>query len=81
MTSVGSDSHASAGPGAHIVRMANQIAVAFLSAADPETATFEHIRSFWDPRMRVQLRRALAEDGAGLHPIARAAAERLERGR
>ena len=80
MTSVGSDSHASAGPGAHIVRMANQIAVAFLSAADPETATFEHIRSFWDPRMRAAILAHLAAGGAGLDPLARAAVERLSEG-
>ena len=72
-----SDGHATAAPHAHIVRMANQIAVALLTAHDPEAATAEHIESFWDLRMRAQLRAALAEGGAGLHPIARAAAQRL----
>ena len=71
------DGHATAAPHGHIVRMANQIAVALLTTDDPEAATAEHIESFWDPRMRAQLRAALAEGGAGLHPIARAAAERL----
>lgn len=71
------DGHATATPHAHIVRMANQIAVALSTAHDPEAATAEHIASFWDPRMRAQLRAALAEGVAGLHPIARAAAQRL----
>lgn len=62
---------------APIVRMANQIAVAFLADEDPAAATAEHIKTFWDPRMRAQLRAALA-GGDGLHAVARTAALRLE---
>lgn len=63
---------------APIVRMANQIAVAFASDEDPAAATAEHITAFWDPRMRAQLRAAMAAGGEGLHRVARAAALRLE---
>lgn len=63
---------------ASIVRMANQIAVAFAAAPDPAAATAEHIASFWDPRMRAQLRAAAAEEKSGLHPAALAAARRLD---
>lgn len=60
-----------------IVRMANQIAVAFLADEDPAAATADHIKTFWDPRMRAHLRAALA-GGDGLHAVARTAALRLE---
>ena len=77
MTSGASDAHAPAGGNDHIVRMANQIAVALLSVDDPEAATVEHIRSFWDPRMRRQLQSVLDAGGHGLEPVAREAAMRL----
>ena len=62
-----------------IVRMANQIAVAFLADEDPAAATAEHIKTFWDPRMRTQLRTALAEHAGELHPVAQIAARRVDR--
>ncbi len=37
-------------------------------------ATAEHIRLFWDPRMKAAI---LADDRAALSPIARAAVERI----
>ena len=37
-------------------------------------ATAEHIRLFWDPRMKAAI---LADDRAALTPIARAAVERI----
>ncbi|MGD9509258.1 MAG: formate dehydrogenase subunit delta [Geminicoccaceae bacterium] len=61
-----------------VVRMANQIAAAFAAEADPIAATAAHIAAFWDPRMRAQLCAAVAEDTAGLLPVALAAARRLE---
>lgn len=70
--------HPAADPHAAILRMANQIAVAFAAEADPVAATAEHIASFWDPRMRAQLRSALAENEAGLDPVAREAARRVD---
>ena len=39
--------------------------------------TCQHIRDFWDPRMKAAI---LADDHAALSPIARAAVERLSRG-
>lgn len=77
MTSTVTSQHAR-GTSSAIVRMANQIAVALLTTPDPEAATAEHIASFWDPRMRAQLRAVLATGGEELHPVARAAARRLE---
>lgn len=62
-----------------LVSMANQIADFFESSPHDEAVqeTAAHLRSFWDPRMRRQIREYLAAGGAGLQPIARAAVERL----
>lgn len=58
-----------------VVRMANQIVRNFSIHGDPiaiaETA--EHIRLFWDPRMRKQAYHLLAEPDCGLSGQARAA--------
>jgi len=64
-----------------IVYMANQIARAFRPKGEEAaiTETANHIRSFWDPRMRAQLAAHLAAGGAGLDAVARRAAERLTR--
>ena len=62
-----------------IVRMANQIAE-FFSAYPEEEAlagASQHIVDFWDPRMRSALEAHLATGGAGLSPIALAAARRI----
>jgi formate dehydrogenase subunit delta len=56
--------------------MANQIA-RNLAAQGEETAialTAQHLRDFWDPRMKAAI---LAGDRSALVPIARAAVERL----
>lgn len=70
--------HPTADPHDAILRMANQIAIALQADPDPAAATAEHIASFWDPRMRAQLRAVLAENAEALHPVAREAARRLE---
>lgn len=60
----------------HLTYMANQIA-RNLAAQGNETAiaaTAQHIRDFWDPRMKATI---LAHDRSSLDPIARAAIERL----
>jgi formate dehydrogenase subunit delta len=64
---------------ADIKRMANQIAVAFQSYPKDQAVkeTANHIKSFWDPRMRKQLAEVLAKDAAALNPIAQAAARQL----
>lgn len=61
-----------------LVRMANQMAD-FFGAQSHEAAVAgieDHIRKFWDPRMRRDLAAHLATGGEGLKPLAREAAER-----
>ncbi|WP_422770103.1 formate dehydrogenase subunit delta [Plantactinospora sp. WMMC1484] len=61
------------------VRLANEIAVQFQHQAPERAAAAiaEHIRAFWDPRMRAELvHRAEAEPEA-LDPLALAAARQL----
>ncbi|MEE6258796.1 formate dehydrogenase subunit delta [Plantactinospora sonchi] len=61
------------------VRMANEIAVHFHHQA-PEAAASaiaEHIRAFWDPRMRAELMRRVEAEPETLDPLALAAARLL----
>jgi len=53
-----------------LVRMANQIADFFkIQPADQAVeGTADHIRKFWDPRMRAMMTQHLAHGGAGLNP-------------
>ncbi len=62
--------------------MANQIARFFASQPGEQAiaATADHLRRFWDPRMRGQILAHLAAGGAGLDPIARHAIARLKEG-
>ena len=55
-----------------LVRMANQIADFFKVQADDQAVagTADHIRKFWDPRMRAMMTEHLVRGGAGLNPIA-----------
>jgi formate dehydrogenase subunit delta len=64
---------------ADIKRMANQIAVNFQSYPEEQAVkeTANHIKSFWDPRMRKQLAEVIAKDAAALNPIALAAGKKL----
>ncbi len=64
---------------ADIKRMANQIAVAFQAYPEDQAVkeTANHIKSFWDPRMRKQLAQLIAKDSAALNPIALAAGKKL----
>jgi formate dehydrogenase subunit delta len=63
--------------GPKLVKMANEIAAFF--EADPDAAraqagVVDHLRRFWDPRMRRELYGWLdAHGGEGLGPLARAA--------
>lgn len=61
-----------------LVYMANQIARNFGAMAhdDAAAATADHIRMFWDPRMKAKI----LADGAGLLPVATAAIEMLRAG-
>ena len=62
-----------------LVRMANQIADFFkIQPADKAVeGTADHIRKFWDPRMRAMMTQHLAHGGAGLNPIALQAAQQV----
>lgn len=62
-----------------LIYMANQIA-RFFESQGPDKAvagTAEHIRKFWDPRMRKQIVAHVNAGGSGLDPVARMAIERL----
>lgn len=67
----------------HLVTMANQIA-GFFKTSNPDraeavAATAQHLRSFWDPRMRREIVAHLAgKGGEGLNEIARDAVRALE---
>ena len=62
-----------------LVYMANQISKFFASQGSEQAVagTANHIRQFWDPRMRAQIYAHLAAGGKGLEPVARAAIEQL----
>jgi formate dehydrogenase subunit delta len=62
-----------------LVYMANQIGKAFrLEGEAAETAAVEdHLRKFWDPRMRGQIVAHLAAGGDGLAPAVKAAVAKL----
>jgi formate dehydrogenase subunit delta len=55
-----------------LVRMANQIADFFKVQSESEaiSGAANHIRMFWDPRMRAKMAEHLAHGGEGLNPIA-----------
>lgn len=57
-----------------LVAMANQIVANRMHEPDPAAATAEHIRLFWDPRMKQLIQ---DHDGAGLSPIAAEAIKQL----
>ncbi len=62
-----------------LVYMANQIGT-FFKGQGPEFAvagTADHIKKFWDPRMRAAIFAHLDAGGAGLEPNVRAAVESL----
>jgi formate dehydrogenase subunit delta len=62
-----------------LVYMANQIGKFFASQSDDAavTGTAEHIRKFWDPRMRAAIFAYLDSGGAGLDPPVRRAIQSL----
>jgi formate dehydrogenase subunit delta len=62
-----------------LIYMANQIGK-FFASQGPEQAvagTADHIRKFWDPRMRAAIIAHLKAGGGGLDPFVRKAVERL----
>lgn len=71
----------------HLVTMANQIGTFFETSADPDEAVrgiAQHLKNFWEPRMRRQIIAYARKNGRGLdEPVKRAvlmlAAEDAER--
>jgi formate dehydrogenase subunit delta len=65
----------------HLAVMANDIANFFAAEPDREAAIIgvsDHLKKFWDPRMRRQIVAHLREHGGGeLNDLARAGVERL----
>lgn len=59
-----------------LVKMANDIANFFrIKPADQAVAgAADHIKKFWDPRMKAKMAEHLAHGGEGLSPLAREAA-------
>ena len=55
----------------HLVKMANQIGDFFSSQrhVDGAAGVADHIKKFWDPRMRAGIMDHVAHGGAGLNPI------------
>lgn len=69
----------SAGTPAKLRRMADQIALNYAAIGNDNAAlaTADHIKKFWDPRMKEGI---FADDRSLLSPIARAAIDILEAG-
>ena len=65
-----------------LVYMANQIGKFFVSqgAEQAVPGIADHLKKFWDPRMRAQILKHLDAGGAGLDPPVRAAVEQLRQG-
>lgn len=63
-----------------LVRMANQIAAFFKPYPLDEAVAgvADHMKKFWEPRMRAAFLAYLEKGGEGLDPIARAAGEMLK---
>lgn len=62
-----------------LTRMANQIAIFFESQPDKDRAgrVAQHLRDFWDPRMREEIKALAARGDSGLTPLAHEAVGRL----
>jgi formate dehydrogenase subunit delta len=63
-----------------LVMMANQIGKFFTPqrGTDPVAAIADHLRKFWDPRMRAAIIAHLEQGGAGLDDPVRQAVRRLK---
>jgi formate dehydrogenase subunit delta len=64
----------------HLVKMANEIGGFFGSSPDPELAVnsiAQHLKNFWDPRMRREIIEYAHREGCDLTPLVREAVLRL----
>jgi formate dehydrogenase subunit delta len=60
--------------------MANDIAAFFAADPDPAAAAEQvaaHLKKFWEPRMRAEIRRHADAGGEGLSPLALRSVKRL----
>jgi formate dehydrogenase subunit delta len=66
-------------PPTKLIYMANQIGKFWISQGSEQApdAIAQHIKKFWDPRMRAHIVAHLAAGGAGLDPMVRKAVEQL----
>jgi formate dehydrogenase subunit delta len=64
-----------------LVLMANQIVRNLVIQGDDKAVELaaDHMRKFWDPRMRNSIQRHLQSGGKGLTPLAIRAVEQLDR--
>ena len=64
-----------------LVYMANQIARNFMVEGEAQAvaATAEHLKKFWDPRMKSRILMALREGNANLLPVTKLALEELSK--
>ena len=62
-----------------LVKMANQIGQFFASQprSDAVEGTANHLRKFWDPRMRATIADYVSHGGAGLDPVPLEAVKKL----
>ena len=63
-----------------LVAMTNDIAAFFAFEPDQDAAAEQvanHLKKFWEPRMREAIRRCLQEGGEGLSPLAKSGVGRL----
>jgi formate dehydrogenase subunit delta len=66
----------------NLVKMANNISSFFQAETDHSLAVAgvaDHIRKFWDPRMRKQILTHLHEGGVGLSDLAKEGLEKLDK--
>ena len=63
-----------------LIHDANEIAKYFAAYPREEAIAgiADHIKKFWDPRMRAELQSALASGEISLHPLVREAGNRLK---
>jgi formate dehydrogenase subunit delta len=64
----------------NMVHMANQIAEFFAPYPHDEAVdgVTDHLKKFWEPRMRKQIIEYVAKGGSGLHDLALEAVKRLQ---
>ena len=63
-----------------LVAMANDIAAFFAADPDKDAAAEQvayHLKKFWEPRMRNEIKRFVDQGGTGLSPLAQRGVERL----